>query len=89
MEEIVKTLNIKVYGFYDPVGGDLDNSLMLQVIYLMDCKYYVMYQSKDLWSKVMFRLDLIYDMYKDNKDKMYYAVSEFMTYFKEVIPKCP
>lgn len=89
MEELEEIKNTKVYGFYNPVGLDLEDSKMLQVIYFIDGKYYVMYQEEDLWSKVMFKIDLIFDMYKGNKEKMYYAISEFMSYFKESIPRHP
>lgn len=85
MEELVKNNN-QVYGFYDPVGIDSEDSLMLQVVYLLDGKYYVMYHGRDLYSEVMFQLDIISDMYKDDKEKLNYAVSEFMSHFKETIP---
>lgn len=85
MEELETKNNSQIYGFYDSVGLDLDEASMLQVIYLIDGKYYVMFRDEDVLSGIIFKLDMISDMYKKDKDKMYYAVSEFMSHFEAAV----
>lgn len=81
METLEIKKDYKVYGFYDSLGLDLEESTLLQVIYLIDGKHYIMYRDDDLFSCMIFKLDMISDLYKNDKDKRNYAVSEFMSHF--------
>ena len=80
-ELLLEGCDFKLFGFYDSIGLELDDAMMLQPIYLIDGKYYVMFRDDDVLSGIIFKLDMICDMYKKDKDKMYHVVSEFMSHF--------
>lgn len=76
-------VNFKVVGFYDPIGGlKLDEADMLQVVYSVNGKYYVMYEDNDMMANIFFYLDMIMDTYQGDKEKMYHDISEFMSHFQ-------
>lgn len=77
--------NVAIVGFYDSVGLDINEATMLQVVYLIGDKHYVLFRDDDVLSGIIFKLDMISDMYKNDKEKMYYAVSEFMSHFHDSI----
>lgn len=82
MGKVVLKEKVQIVGFYDPVGLDLEDSTTLQVVYLIGDKHYVLFtEDNDVLAKIILEIDMISDMH-DDKDKMYYDVSEFMSHFQ-------
>ncbi len=79
--------DFKIFGFYDPVGLEADESRFLQTIYLIDGRYYVMYRKEDFFTRLTSKLDGLISRYKSDREKLYYEVSEFMSHFHEAIDK--